>query len=942
MGQGGTWRLAGLALAILGCQDARPFEVERDDPQGLLIMATVDDADRLLDLRFYGPGEPVAAPLTLGPGGGQLLTLELSSEDLEWATPRRPVEEAELAQVEVRRSTEAPSAERGACGRCGVPSYGRLQQVTPGDRCLPLVHRARLYRPGAGALAPRGPEDLEPRDQATITAVQAALRIDWPGACPSPPAPAADWSVRPISPAEQLWPTRTFGQTVDGTVGVFGRELAGWFTTGGQKGVMQGPNLPFRAEPWAAVATSSVGAPARFVVFSPGPVGTVAHLFTAVADGFTITDAELEGPLPFAELVPQKARWHGDRVVIVGSFSGATPRPAVLDCQPTARGLRCAGPLIAPLVGCPGADPHLVDYTLTPRGVVAASANTFYYGSSLAEDAQWSCSAAPDQNFAFDGPISPVQAVEIGAVGGLGERVFACVQPPNLPVLALLAFDADPALGPFDDQPPVWSQIYRRGDGQCREIVPWPITGGETVRADLGVLFLERKLGATDEEGDWTEFYSQNEAGGFRVTPNGPQQLPVLRLIHRTPGWTMGSVGWFVEPEPVGAGLLIRPDRNPWRLLWDVPPHDDMGTVVIRGDDALAFNAFTDALPLRISDLEGPSPQVERLTSLRPEDFMREGGESISGGVHDPLSGQVYVFGHQLAPDDQDWAPFVRAISAQLDVVSRINLPLGPGDFLCDAALLEPGRILLVGGNGALLEVSGTLARRVPINFDDPETAEIEEPPSTFSDAIPRPHLYSVSAAGGVAWAVGRAGLILRIRPEQDGSNNRSLIAERVSLDRIGPDGLGQPLSNLPYFSHVVAAEANRVYVVAQRRPYTSLRGCAQITRDREPADQPQVLVVEENPDLGPTAQALIGDQIPRRLVLHTDRLPNDGTLPELAPSGAFLDGGEPVFLYWDGSLAYRDRSFPLPFAPLGADRSPNGTLVIVGPNGRIAIGRPN
>lgn len=912
-------------------------------------MATVDGANRLLDLRIYRPGEPVVGPVTLGSGGGQLLTLELSPVDLEWASPQRPVEEAELAQVEVRRSTEAPSTQRGACGRCRIPSYGRLQQVTPGDRCLPLVHRARLYRPTTNGLEPRGPRDLAPLDLDTINAVQAALRIDWPGDCPSRPPPARDWSIRPISPTEQLWPARTFGQTVDGTVGVFGRELAGWFSLVGERGVMQGPTLPFRGEPWAAVATSSAGAPARFVVFSPGAVGTAAHLFTATAGGFTITDAELESPLPLTELVPTKARWHGDRLVIVGSFAGPTPRPAVLECQPTARGLRCAGPLIAPLIGCPGADPHLVDYTLTPRGVVAASADTFYYGSSLAEDARWSCSSVPEQTFLFDGPIPPRQVVRVGAVGSLGEHVFACVQPPRLQVLALLSFEADAALGPFDEQTPAWSQIYRRDDGQCREFVPWPIAGGDTLRADLGGLFLERSLAVDGEEASWFEQYVQLEAGGFRVTPNGPQQVPVSRLIHRTPGWTMGSVGWFVEPEPIGAGLLVRPDRSPWRLLWDVPPYDDMGTVVAREDDALAFNAFTDVLPLRITGLETGTPTVTRLVGIRPESFHRAPRESISGAVFDPSSGEVYVYGHQVTFDaeggeepDTRWIPFVRGLSANLERVTNLNLPLGAGDFLCDAAVLEPGRILIVGGSGALLEVFRGQARRVPINFDDPETAEVEEVPATYSDDIPRPHLYAISASGGVAWAVGRAGLVLRIHREGDGPDDRSLVAERVSLDRIGPQGLARPLDALPYFSHVIAAEASRVYVVAQRRPYTYTRGCAQLTRDREPADLAQVLVFEENPELGPTAQAMLGGRIPRRLVLHTDRAPESGILPEIAPSAAFLDGGEPVFLSWDGDLVYRDRSYPLPFTPLGADRSATGTLLIVGPTGRIAVGRPN
>lgn len=937
-----------LALAVGGCQEARPYELQRDDPGSLFILATVGPDDRLLELKAFRPGEPVQAPVSLGSDGGQLVTLEVASADLEWAEPRRAVDLAELAQVKVRRSTEPADDERGACGRCGVPSFGRFQQVTPGDRCLPLIHRARLYRSEEGRLVARGPEALDTRDQTTVALVQAALRIDWPGPCRTRPAPAAAWTIRPVSPAGQLWPTSTFAQTVDGTVGVFGRGLAGWFTPSGEKAVLQGPNLPFAQEPTVAVATSSAGAAARFVVFSPGPTGTVAHLFTAEAGGFEVRDAVLEGPLPFRELVPHKARWHGDRAVIVGAFMGASPRPAVLDCQPTSEGLRCSGPLIGPSSGCPNADPVLLDYTFTPRGMVAASTDTFYYGGSLADDAPWSCSAVPDQEFVFDGPIPPVQAVGIGALGALGARTFACVQPPYLQVLALLAFDADPALGPFDDRPPVWSKIYQRDNGQCREFVPWPIVGGETLRVDVGVAFLERRLGATDQEGDWVEFQGQGEAGGFRMTADGPQQIPVQRLVHHTPGWTMGSVGWFIEPAPIGAGLLIRPDRSPWRLLWDVAPNDDLGTVVARRDDALAFNAFTDVLPLRIADFAAEAPTVTRLDALPRESFHRAPREFISGAVFEQVDGGVYVYGHQVTFDsdgreqpDSRWIPFVRVISPGLDRVTELDLPLGEGDFLCDAAVVEPGRLLFVGGTGALLEVSRGQARRVPIRFDDPETVEVEEAPATYRDAIPRPHLYSVSAAGGVAWAVGRAGLILRIRRERDGEGDPGLIAERVSLDRIGPQGLDQALDALPYLTHVVAAEANRAYVVAQRRPYSQLPGCALIARDREPGDRAQVLVIEENPDLGAEAQLRSGGGQLRRLVLRTDRLSADGRLPELAPSATFLDGAEPVFLYWSGTMTYRDRSFPLPFTPLGADRSPTGALLIVGPNGRVALGGP-
>jgi hypothetical protein len=644
------------------------------------------------------------------------------------------------------------------------------------------------------------------------------------------------------------------------------------------------------------------------------------------------------------------ARWvdtdAGPRLLLLGGRGG---RGAVVVCAADGPELSCAESSLSDGT-CADIGP-VSSLVPTPRGWLASGPGAFAAAEvSGGAPVGWRCEGPgrPQVTLRRDELPTAVD-VRLRAVGRLGGRVFGCAEVEGTgDRVVLFQAPLGPAT-PFTGAALGWVPIAGAYEGRCGEFSRLPT---ELAAASPTALLANLMISAVelDETGRAVERGWSSYTGDL-----GPD--PITGALQRAEGWTLFLTGWAVEPRALGAAIVTRGADAPWRAVYGVRDSTAYATLAARDRDFVAYNAFTDGLPLRVTprpDASAPSglgAALEVVSQDPASRLMLGGREAVDDSIYVPERGEIWLLGNDhVRPtggvedfDDRVWRPFLRRLGPGLERAVDVALPLERGAFLCDAAPLAPGKYLLVGGQGTLLIYDGEVLEPVEVDYDDPDTEAVEVAPFDLNTGESSPDFLAVDAAGGVAWAVGFDALIVRVARERRGGVVR-WVGRRISQERVAPGDLRSPIIPRSRFTHVRALAPDRAVLVAQRRPMFVNLGCTAVRRTRNLGDPSDLL------QIGPSAgwrqvEAAVspGAAAPWALGLSSwwPFPALDGPLPEIVPHGLVGPPGGLTVVFWEGRLWREDGAEArTPFYPSAAAYHPDLGWALAGANARVAVGR--
>lgn len=932
---------AWLGLSLVACTPTA--ELQLADPDAVTVVFALLDAEggvRALDAQ---PAQALV-PFTVALDARYpVVSFSLRTEDF-MRFDGAAVTKEQLQQVAVRRSLAPAPADRGACGRCLEPPSGALQVVHSGDACPPLLSSGRVFTGQGGLLRPVVPGELDAQAQDLLRSVSEQIRLDWPGPCAfgqdEPPAQAPPQFV-PISPSADPWPVWAVAQDASGALGLF--------TEGVQTVTLaSGLRLQTEAEPTSGRPISAVSLPRgaqdglRFLVaFDHSATGqpeqTDYRLFEVRQGQLTSGPALLGGissPEGFqAVFMAWRPVTDRSRLVLAGSRGS---RPALALCDAASEGISCEEVTFED-PACSEVGP-VRDLIVTPRGWFAVAERAFMQAASeVTGPGRWRCHDPGTQRIKVRDDDDPIVAQPIlRSVGQIASRLLVCGEPVGWGDRAYLLESDLEGSRPFDGTPLNFS-LDPGADYEgvrCGEFsTPSDLLGSpapDRVRLDLMSTLLDVSAEGAREFVNFNEYWA--ESLGY----------PWTRLVQRAPGWLVQHTGWAVEPRALGGAILTRSATTGWTKVRGEPAGSALIEVVARKDDYVAFNAFTDGLPLRIqlaADPQDTQAELQEVAQLPSSRWFKDVREGVEAALFDAANGQTYVIGNRHVASDgtiQDgvdlaWQPFLRRFSPELDAADDVPLALSPGHFLCDGAQLEDGAFVLVGGLGTLLLFDGQQVRKLSVDYDDPATEAVEVAPFAVNTGDPQPHFLAVHVSEGVAWVAGDRGLVVRVARERVGGSV-DWVARRVALSRVEPAGLRTPLAESARFTHVQALAPDHAVFVAQRRPVHVNIGCARPRRQRTLTDRADI--VEVGPARSPQADwPLVWRTWPHN-ALH-------GDLPELALGGFMAGPAGLMRIEWQGlARGGSGQTRALPFFPVAVTQGAGGRIVMVGPNLRVAVSK--
>ncbi|MCA9549843.1 MAG: hypothetical protein KC933_07400 [Myxococcales bacterium] len=948
---GRRWLWLALVVAAAGCSRSVPLELPADADR--VLVALLSEQGAVERLVVAAPGEVPRFAVRVD-FEHPLVTFALRTEDYLHADGREvSVEELHGALARAAFDEDASQADRGACRRCQEPGAGNLQVVHAGDSCPPVLAQGQLYRGADGEVTALSADAMKPEDLEVFVAAQQSLRLEWPGACefPEEPGPLAampSWS--PVGPDDAPWPAWALAQAADGTVGVF-TEGPHTVVYSDDRRLVSAGAPPGR--PRAAVAVPS-GAAARFLLVTDrrqeGAAASLAFLWVEDVQGeLTTGPATLTGLAAPEALDVRALQWvdtdAGRRLLLLGGRGG---RGVVVVCAQDGAGLTCTE---SALSGAVCADVGVVrSLVATRRGWLAVGPGGYAEAAvSGGSPTSWWCQRADKELLSVNANAPPeLLAVQPVSVGALSDRAFVCLEVADLRDVALVFQAPLGADAPFEGAGLAWQSV----NGGFFE----PVRCGEFSRdpdqlldAAPDRLRLDAATGLVDVFADGTSAVVDQWA--YRQRLGGD---PITATLQRDPGWVLHRTGWAVEPEALGAAILTVGVDRAYRHVYGRRDATAYNTVAPRADDFVAYNAFTDALPLRITprpDASAPSGHGADLVAVEQDQTseLRLGpGEAVEDAQYDPATGELWLVGNSWvtaeggsANSDRQWKPFFRRLSPGLEHARDVPVPLERGAFLCDITPLAPGLYLLAGGQGALLIYDGTSFLPVEVEYDDRDTEAVEVEPFEVNSGEPSADLLAVDAAGGVGWAVGIDGLVLRVARERQAGVPR-WVARRVSLDRVAQDSLRIPFALRPRLTHVRALAPDHVVLVANRRTRLIGQGCPRVRQSRTTRDTSDIVQITPTAGWRQLEAAVApGSAAPWPLGFSSwwPYPAPDGFLPEIVPHGLVGERGGLSVVSWEDGVWREDGAVAgTPFYPTAVSYRDDLGWVLAGPNARVAV----
>lgn len=952
--------LLALALPLQACIGAAiPITLDLVPGEVLVVATTSGSGAKLADVRQFVYSGRGSDNLAFTSAAGQpFFTFRLNTADFVRADGS-PIALNEFARVRVRLSSARldldpdPAKATGSCGRCLVPVRKMPPQiVNDGDSCtVPAFAAGALWSGSNGSYEPK----IDPASQRMIEEARQAIRIDWPHPCAcSPRADAkrlAALDIRPIAPGPAPWPLQAFAERdSDHLIAGFGDGVAIAFAAG--RATPQASALvDFGRKVDAAIALRSgdfLVANQKYNTLNMG--GSNLDRFVVPTDG--PDRGIISGPLPAAMRLEHVSRMKYLRqnesspyprapLYLLGIARLATSyQPTIAAC--TDDMFQCAS---VRLTECAreAVDSALFDITIMNDGTgVAAAPNAIYYKAPRPPPESnpdisdtWTCT---QRQVAYEwvrgSPAGsrPTRVRGFRALGRAGNRLFLCGNQvvdqcaDTRAVVLTATIGAEPNTLPNPD----WRILMTGGDRVlCHRFLDIP---GEPERTRL--LFNNGVTRDLDQTGSVV----QEGRIGTLFPPGAPPWFEISTLSPRSILMRTRENGVYVSDGRASFQRLYGSDRYEGSDYQAIVPTDTGFLAFGNPNGLVEVTVPKDA----VGHKEGP-PVTTRLTDWRG---LRKSGDSLRAAVIDSQRSRegtiaIVVAGGndssgRLVPllrrafIGRDAATGSRTITDAQDVAIR-----GGPDGIAFVGLTEtaPGRFVITAEGTRIFELSGAEAAEVPIDFDAPDTPEVEtkpvHEPSPCGGGTAPFSWRAIDGANGAAWAVGELGLIVRIASGR---------AERYIAPIEDTRGTSRPVN--AEWGAVRALCADRVLIGGQY-PEPDLGALAGVWEVAHRGSTPGCTLSAR-----PDPAAIVLDGLLVRQVNETCiGFPNVVDIRFAVPKSFLVDGPSVALVLDSGQIhrvqAMRTERLKVPFSIESAAQNPNGHLLFGGTEARLAVGIP-
>lgn len=770
----GTRLLAGVALFFTACGGAAEIPLEYRPDDVAIVAATVDHR-LVVSLEPFGADSPITVE---SDEGSPVYTWVLRQED--FVEPGgAPIAPAVLQQVVPRLSDVVPdpNGNSGACNRCFAPTRTAPQVINEGESCtIPSFVRGAIWKEENGSFVCSGAADSPicsagpEADQKLVEEVRRLIRIDWPGPCACNGEPEATslegLDVRPISPVAAPYPMNAFAQDQEGRV-------AG-FSTGAA--ILYDPTTMatdlVRIEDWPVTVEEAIALRDGGGFLVASREFNTGFLDKYRFDRFEVADGRLVGPIEVARehlARPRRIEYLGDHpdfpLYLLGNIRGnlGIIEPAMFACNDASMACQRAG-----LEQCEDESQlaNVLDVEILPGGSGFALADhAFYYRASNAPPRSnpdpndpWTCSQNRDP-WPWRGEAEePVKTRLFSSLGRAGNRLFVCgltSTPPCEPDYAVvLTATITSSVGVVPD--PSWEVVYRGSDWtRCGSFLEVPGAPNQTRLHLSGQRLVDfDATGAVVQETSIADVYGEV-----------PGLHSLLDLAQ--PG--------FAALQSNESQLFLKEEGAPLTRIYggEARERADYRAAVALGEgDFLAFGHPDGAARIRVleSTVDG-FPEVDVRVLADPTGAIKA-GDALRDAVLDRKETEAAG------------VPVVLVAGERESDTLLLRLVVGDGEILRSDVLTPPGSVddlgavrigeaapgqFVVGTEGTrILRVVNDEVTELDIDFDDPDTEEVEvrptREPNACSGNVPRLDAWrAVDGKNGVAWVVGSDQLAFRV-----------------------------------------------------------------------------------------------------------------------------------------------------------------------------------
>lgn len=946
---------AGACVPLGGSADVA---LERDDLV-IFATATAQDEPQVVAVDAFVAAGPEDSRGFVTPNGAPFFVFRVPLSALAGAA--RPLTRGDLVAARVvRADAELPG---GSCGRCLAPAAAPPLVVHDGGACrLPAFVEGELYTPTDGGFVPR----VDPSAERAVAAARRQIRIDWPGACAcrdTGPGPSlAGLEIEPIAPEGGVWPFERVAEGSSGVVAAFGDRAAIAFDREGGAWTTRVTELDrFPAEIQAVTALRDGGFLLASVreneAFGDGfRFDRVGVATDGTPGGYLTEPVELETDTIAR---PRRLRYLSETGDLPLWMIGAATADFNIDdgalfaCRESP--LECTRANVA---GCAGDQASVIldDALILPDGSgLGVSRRALYLkapGMSATEprpEEPWRCTTY-DSAFPWRAGLpegtAPIPVRPFSAVAHVGARAFVCGlrEPPpcepHYPVVLTATVSAAPGQIPA----PRWEIVARARDGlYCHGFLPVP---GDPSRVRL--MFNDGRTIDLDERG---AVVAEGRIGDL---------------------FGAGALGWLeVGALPSGNvfartrenGLYFGDGASPFEQLYGPAPpvRASYGEVVAAGDAFFVFGHPDGVTRVGATRDASGAPErwnLERLRdpggALRPSDHVRDVIVDTSATAANPGSVVLVVAGYS---DGSPIVPLLRRLRVDggpgegtLGGFDDLPVPASIAGLALDGvAETGPNHFVAIVQDTRVIDVDAEAgAFEVDLDFDDPTTPDREVRPTTSPGECggPAPRLDAfrdIDGASGVAWVVGKNGMIFRIAAGR---------AERFvpTVEEV----IGSPVPTLAAdLTHVRASCPDRALITGEYSRGNG-EGGRSLTVWRV---APRGATGECFPTAGapeapgtPEEEALVVRELREDPDARCLNLPPTSSIPFSRPRQLLVDRDAAAVLLEDGFIhRFQPERAPrpgeatlrVPFPVAAAAQNTRGELLFSGTEARLAIGVP-
>lgn len=828
----------------------------------------------------------------------------------------------------------------GNCGRCLVPATTSPQIVNDGDSCdMPAFAEGRFFRwkEGGGHEKSDAPQDL-----VALAEAHKKIRLDWAQSCACSNEASTqtfdNFSIRPISPPESVWNFEQYAENDRGVIAGARDRVAVAFDRVGPPVFTEFEDL--EADTRAMVALHN----GHFLLASESFIDRTGdgHRF----DRFIYQNGALLPPEQVARNLlarPITMKHFGVTanapLFLFGARAGtAQAEPGIFACNEDP--FSCTA---SPIVSDCRADAHRLfirDAVLLDNGVGVGISSAGVYlknrtpvGPDPTASDLWTCHQFPETNY-LNTRGETILIEDLQQIAAIDNRVYLCATrrdppcEPWYPVILTATISADAKM-------PAWTIVAEGNNYQeCRSMLP--------VRGD------DSKMRVLFTNGEYVEVTATGTTSRARIQDLFPPGTPGFTDIR-----ALESKNYLAKVR-FNSAYVSDGVTTFEKLLGPTQIHDGgySSVVPLPQGGFVAFGTPHEITRIRPRAVEEGSPPDAEVSYVADPQQLFKSSDAIRNAVLDTASSnasQTVIIGSGYSYRDNKTYPLVRRFFLDPDASMIMNVEdvTIPDTFMGLAvdgiAETAPDRFVAFTQETRLLNIVRGDAYEVEIDWDSVDTSETETRPARQPDRCPPGNIPRLDAfrdidgGGGVAWAVGTDGLILRVVGDR---------AERF-MPRV--------INSAGEYQHARTAELRTVRASCPDRMIAG--GTFELAGDDTLRDLRAWKVV---PKSAPANECVPHDNIPASSseegnALEVREMSDDPDLQCLnfasrallfQPPRALLPDGEDAMLVMENGLIQplglgvrREARLKVPFGVLSTYEDGRGHVLFGGNESRLAVG---